>query len=358
MFSFLALAISIATISIQPIQAINWRIIPCAKGFGDDNGCTSCSRNNSIAITSWDNATTVKNFHMESAASKSGAGYDVWWNIHQPVQGCRVLLFEPYNTDRGSVNQDLSGNVVLSVAHGGCYFSNVGSRGISAGACCHGDCLTAGAVMGGKKKRSRHSIRYPSTDAKARRAWSNPNPNSPPSAPPKEDPGITCSEPRADGFSYTKSGKQVVSGDTLNCGQSVSCSRSTSLSVSVGSTLTNEKSVTKSEGNTVSLNVETGFKMWPIGPEVSVSTGFSHDWSKTVTEGMSMTESKNVTDTLTLEFTLGGNIDYNGWFTPTLNCQSYKMKCTGDVELAVEKCEPALDGNNKPAGESGIMVIG
>ncbi|KAF1954849.1 hypothetical protein CC80DRAFT_493599 [Byssothecium circinans] len=362
MRGIIALALSIATILVQPGHAANSRIVPCAMGFGEDNGCSYCEGNKSIEVTSWDQPTTVKNFNMESAASKSGAGYDVWWNVQQPAQGCRILLFEPYNTDRGSINSKLAGNVVLSVAHGGCYFSNVGSRGISVGACCNGDCSTAGAVTSGKKRRARRSMPSENpvvgTDNMEARSWRNPNPNDPPSPPPDTKPGVTCSKPAPDGFTYTKAGKQVVYGDTLNCGNSESCSRSVAVSVSVTSTLSNEKSITKSEGNSVSLSLQAGYSVFPAGPSGSITSTFSKEWSNAVTEGMSMSESRSVTDTVTLSFSLKSNVDYNGWFTPTLKCQAFKLKCTGDVEFSLEKCEPLIDSNNKPSGETGVMVIG
>ena len=39
------------------------------------------------------------------------------------------------------------------------------------------------------------------------------------------------------------------------------------------------------------------------------------EWSKAVTEGMSVSESKAVTDTVTLSFNLKPNIDYNGKYS-------------------------------------------
>lgn len=149
------------------------KIIPCAVGFGPDNGCGSCDRNQSITFGSWDKPTKSENFHLEAAGSKSGAGYDVWWNVEQPPPGCRTLLFDPYKMERGNLNPKLKGNVIMSTANAGCYFTNVGSRGILVGTCCNGDCIAAGGVTTPTPRR--RSMRT--------RQWQNSNPFEEPSKP-------------------------------------------------------------------------------------------------------------------------------------------------------------------------------
>lgn len=147
------------------------KIIPCARGFGTENGCGSCDHSQAITLGSWDNATPSKNIHLEEVGSNTSGGYDIWWSIEQPQRGCRTLLFEPYSTDRGSLNPKLKGNVVLSVAHGGCYFTNLGHRGLLAGTCCNDDCVTAGGKTSSQRKRRSVSPRQ----------WSNSNPFEKPS---------------------------------------------------------------------------------------------------------------------------------------------------------------------------------
>lgn len=85
---------------------------------------------------------------MPNAAAKNGAGgWDVWWNVPQPDPGCHVILTQPYTTDKGSYDAALSGNVILSTAHGGCYYAHVGNGGVNAAFCCgSGDCSKAGAA--------------------------------------------------------------------------------------------------------------------------------------------------------------------------------------------------------------------
>jgi hypothetical protein len=49
--------------------------------------------------------------------------------VEQPAENCRVLLFDDFNTDKGSIEPKLSGRIRLSVNKGGCYMSTIRSGG-------------------------------------------------------------------------------------------------------------------------------------------------------------------------------------------------------------------------------------
>ncbi|KAF2254342.1 hypothetical protein BU26DRAFT_500118 [Trematosphaeria pertusa] len=169
------------------------------------------------------------------------------------------------------------------------------------------------------------------------------------------NPAVTCSKAEPDGGTYTKAGPQQVDGQTLNCNGGTTCDILQSVSVSVSSSLTNEKSVTHSQGDSLSVSMMAGYMI--LGPTATVTVGYTHDWSTALTEGMAMTDTRTTTKTLTLSIRLVPGVDFNAWFTPTLNCQPFKITCN-DVEQSLEKCEPVRDSNGDPAGDSGIMAIG
>ncbi|KAF2268263.1 hypothetical protein CC78DRAFT_530184 [Lojkania enalia] len=351
--------------------ALAGEIIPCALGSGESNGCSYCEDDKAIKTGPWFKATKVASFHMENAAAQVGGGYDVWWNIAKPDEGCRVLITEPYNTDKGALNGKLSGNVVLSAAHGGCYFAHVGSRGVSVGFCCGtGDCQEAGAIPGGKKKReltlpssriarglqSSHSesdtnnVKRDVSTLEARRCWGGVCDDPPP--PPK--PAVTCSKAKKIGDTYTKAGTQQVDGNTLTCNGGQSCSLSPSMSVMASTSLSNEKSTTHTDGQGVQVSMTAGFML--IGPTATVTTGYSKDWSDSISNSMGLSKTDTVTKTVALSIGLTPGVDFNLWFTPTLRCQSYEITCN-DVKQTLEKCEPVLDGSGNPTGDHGVMTV-
>ncbi|KAF2870926.1 hypothetical protein BDV95DRAFT_49903 [Massariosphaeria phaeospora] len=261
-----------------------------------------------------------------------------------------------------------SGNVVLSVAHGGCYFAHVGSRGISARACCWGDCLAVGAIPG-KRKRSLPSSRVirSSHTTKTRRVfreevkgwnevetrdWQNGNPYA--SSPEDPKPLIMCSKAKPIGYSYTKAGAQQVSGKSLNCNGGVGCDISHSFTVSVSTSVSNEKTTTLTQSNGVSVSVNAGVMM---AVTATTTVGYNHDWAKAVSDSLGMSTTDTVTTTHSLSIGLVGGMTFNAWWTPTLRCQSFKTMCN-EVEQMIEKCEPVFDSSGEPAGDHGVMVVG
>ncbi|PVI07522.1 hypothetical protein DM02DRAFT_666829 [Periconia macrospinosa] len=351
------------------------KITPCAKGSGNEsNGCSQCSSDKAIEVTPWENATYVKDFHLEKAASRNGGGYNVWWSVEQPAEGCRILLFDPFNSDKGNLNSGVPGNIVLSTAHSGCYTAHVGSRGISAGACCWDDCRVIGAVpdtVAPKTERKKREAKpqfnvlkvLNEATAKCEEYWAL-----------MGDKANTCSEPKASGFTYTKSGKQQTDGAILKCDHQ-GCSITPSITMSASTTITNEKTVEEHQGTSVSVGVEVGASFL-IGPSISTSTEINHEWSKTVTETMSRSDTSAVSKTVELQFDLTLGNDYNAWFTPLLRCQAYKLQCSGPpdfkrkskknirctepmkFEMQIEMCDPILTEAGQPAGEHGVMTVG
>tara|TARA_R110002003_G_scaffold112_26_gene9772 strand:- start:5421 stop:5663 length:243 start_codon:yes stop_codon:yes gene_type:complete len=49
--------------------------------------------------------------------------------VEQPADTCRILLFDDFNSDKGSIEPKLSGRIRLSVNKGGCYMSTIRSGG-------------------------------------------------------------------------------------------------------------------------------------------------------------------------------------------------------------------------------------
>ena len=60
-------------------KAFAGKVVPCAVGSGNDNGCSYCEDDKGINVTPWSSATAESHFDMPNAASKTGGGYDVWW---------------------------------------------------------------------------------------------------------------------------------------------------------------------------------------------------------------------------------------------------------------------------------------
>lgn len=343
-------------ISLVP-KAFAGKVVPCAVGSGNDNGCSYCEDDKGINVTPWSSATAESHFDMPNAASKTGGGYDVWWNIQQPDPGCRIIITEPYSTDKGSTDSRLSGNVILSAGYGGCYFAHVGSRSVAAGFCCgSGDCGAAGAAPHKKKREllpSRIMRGLPSDTSDLEvRSWRNPNPEDPKPAPPP--PAVQCSAPTSDGDTYTKAGPQQIDGQSLNCNGGESCAMSPDMSVSASTSLMNEESTTHTDSQGFSYSMTAGFMF--IGPTATVTVGYNMDWSNAVTEAASTTSTHTVTKSLTLSIGLVPGANFNLWFTPTLRCQSFKITCNG-VDQKIEKCTPVLDGNGNPTGDHGVMTV-
>lgn len=144
--------------------------------------------------------------------------------MEQPDDTCRFLVMDPYTTDKGSIDARLSGNVVLSTAHSGCYWAHIGSRGYSAGFCCgNGDCTAAGGkpwTPPPTKKRDQipSRIENDKRPSRVKRQWNRPPPAS-------SAPLVQCSNPVPKGETYTKQGSQQVDADQLNCNGGGDCRR-------------------------------------------------------------------------------------------------------------------------------------
>ncbi|KAI9656645.1 MAG: hypothetical protein M1831_004555 [Alyxoria varia] len=342
--------------------AANGPVIPCATGYGKENGCGYCQKNASVELGSWKEAKRVDDFTLEGAESKTGAGYDVYWNVPHIDDGCRVILTQPFLQDEHE--PELSGNVILTTKHTGCFYAHVGSQGFSAAYCCgNGDCESAGA--GGTvdvKKRSSplerrrqfaHSKDQDKKPQPVKRGCWGGKCDAPPEAP--EGPQITCSKAEPSGDPYTKAGKQEVDGNTLSCNGGEACGLMPAISVSVSDTVTNEHSTTITQSNGKSISATAGWQ-W-LGPTATVTAGYNEEWSEAVGDSTSTSTDTAHTKTLTLNVQIMPGSKYNLWFTPTLNCQKMKMKCN-DEDVEVEKCTPALNGEGNPEGEHGVMTIG
>jgi hypothetical protein len=54
-------------------------VVPCVVGNGNKELCDSCDESKAIEVTSWNNATWVKDFNMGDAPAETGPGYKVYW---------------------------------------------------------------------------------------------------------------------------------------------------------------------------------------------------------------------------------------------------------------------------------------
>jgi hypothetical protein len=60
-------------------SARSTRVVPCVVGNGKRELCDSCNEGKAIDVTSWDNATWVRDFSMGDAPAETGPGYKVYW---------------------------------------------------------------------------------------------------------------------------------------------------------------------------------------------------------------------------------------------------------------------------------------
>lgn len=143
------LAVATASLSLLPtVAAQNSKVVPCLGGAGNSTLCDVCDESKAIEVTDWTNVTWVKNFTLSESPADNGLGYRVYWvskflfyrcmvniadsiyqKIEQPAEGCRIMLFDSFSTDKGSVDSRLSGRIGLSVNRGGCFLRNVGTGG-------------------------------------------------------------------------------------------------------------------------------------------------------------------------------------------------------------------------------------
>ena len=351
-------------LSIAPsATAATTPIIPCKRGWGDSNGCGFPANASAVTPTAWDKATTVHNFTLPGAEAKLGGGYDVYWSVGHIDETCRVIITQPFTQEEH--DEKLSGNVILSVSHPGCYYAHIAGD-FAVGYCCgNSDCSNAGAGgiakrsalsgRGGPSERRRSTEISPYAPLEARGWDSTPAPEES-KAPEPSKAGWTCENPKPSGDPYKKAGPQQIDGNILDCNGGQVCSLSPSMAVTASNSVTNEKSTTLTDSTGASLSIEAGFNL-PVGPTGSVTGTVSQDFSKAVAESLSETKDTSVSKTITMDISLVPGNKYNLWFTPTLECQKMSMKCN-DQEVIVEKCDVAKDANGFPEGEHGVMTVG
>ncbi|KAF2869664.1 hypothetical protein BDV95DRAFT_497356 [Massariosphaeria phaeospora] len=329
-------AVATTLLSIPPTASANSKIIPCVVGNGNDELCDSCDESKAIEVTSWEKATWVKDFTMGDAPSDTGPGYKVYWKIEQPADNCRILLFDDFNTDKGSVEPNLSGRIRVSVNKGGCYMSTIRSGGVGAGACCGADCTRIGAFPGAPtakrdkigQSRSRGMRSLPAPDnrnisianSKESRASTrdhvrrktggqHPNPHAQPAPGPAPEGQWNCKAEK-NGATYTKSGKQVVDGNSFPCGSDIGCDLSIDFSASVASGVSAEKTTTYT--NSVGRTHEVSAGWMYAGPMATYTFAYSKEFSEALASstGTSNTETKSKGIAFRQQVTPG--FQYNG----------------------------------------------
>jgi hypothetical protein len=130
-----------------------------------------------------------------------------------------------------------------------------------------------------------------------------------------------------------------------------------SKSISTDTTTT----LTTSKGNQFSLTAGVqGMNMGgiPLGPSFSIGNTWTSDESKAVAESMGLSDTDSVASAFSLNFSLLPGVNYNGWFSPTMECQAYTKICN-DVEVKTEVCTPMYNDAEKkdPITTSGVMAI-
>ncbi|PVI02587.1 hypothetical protein DM02DRAFT_727095 [Periconia macrospinosa] len=393
---FLILALSVVQLTSRAL-AQHSHITPCLEGFGTElNGCGGCNKTKAIEVTSWDVANYVTDFDMPKAGVEDGGGYNVWWNVEQPGAGCRIMIFEPFKDDEGknpqtrkgesaSVVSRAPGNIVLSTAQSGCFVARV-PRKFFVGACCWKDCDIIGAIPSPEPQNQKRSeevetksfvqTRAQSEGKKAKhsrihRARRSPNTinlgnlaggggDAP--APPRRE----CTIAHPVGSTYVRSGRQQIAGYRQSC-RTPECEYKTSVTTSVSSTITSETGTENMTGEGLTIGVQAGMNFL-AGPSVSASVESSHEWSKTIVETMSRSDTNTTERTTEFSFKLISGGTYAGYFTPDLTCQKFRLNCQeiwglksfgqlAKFETVVERCDPARSGEGIPFGEHGITTI-
>ncbi|KAF2266885.1 hypothetical protein CC78DRAFT_594689 [Lojkania enalia] len=390
------LTVATSLLSIAPTAfAGNSKAIPCVIGNGEEALCDSCEEDKAIEVTAWSNATWAKDFKMPKAPSQTGPGYDVYWKIEEPAEGCRIMLFEPFNTDKGSINPKIPGTIVLSVNHGGCYMVTVGSRGVAAGACCGDECANIGAIPStASKKVKRELLSPPSRVARSmlatkveprvinvdarddlgiqdkvehqnahrtaepklvRRGSGGQNPDPFHKKPEAPKPVWNCKAEKK-GPSYSKSGIQQVDGRNFPC-RTLGCDMTMDFTITTSSSVSSEKSTTFTNSEGFSVDVTVGWMY--AGPTATTTIGYNKEFSEALSSstGLSQTDTNSTSVSWRQQVMPGAT--YNGWMAPYLICQIYSFSCNDGKEQAdMEKCEPWLDGSGKPVGEQSVMTTG
>ncbi|EAT85242.1 hypothetical protein SNOG_07776 [Parastagonospora nodorum SN15] len=297
-------------------------VVPCVVGNGNKELCDSCDESKAIEVTSWNNATWVKDFNMGDAPAETGPGYKVYWKIDQPAANCRVLLFDDFNSDKGSIEPGLSGRIRLSVNKGGCYMSTIRSGGVGAGACCGAECVRIGAFPGGTTtKRSEPASKDPTsspqlyTPRRSRRSksqWlSRRNTGGQNKNPFANRPASSANwNAKPEGPTYTKSGKQVVDGNSFPCGSDIGCDMSVEFEASVASSVSSEKSTTYTNSEGMSFEAMAGWML--SGPTATFSVGYNKEFSEAVSSSTGNTNTDTKSKGISFRQQVTPGFQYNG----------------------------------------------
>lgn len=170
----------------------------------------------------------------------------------------------------------------------------------------------------------------------------------------RDDPAVTCDTPVRHGDSYTKAAPQLKLTNNLICNAIDPCTQDIQKSIEVSHSVTNEKSTSLTTTAGVSVSVEAGLDFL-VDAKTSVTA--SLEVSKAIEQSTSETDETSVTATVSQTFSQPPGTTGYIWFTPTLNCAKFTVKCN-DVPIEIEKCDPKTLPSGDQAGDLGFATTG
>ena len=133
MFALLSLAALTAVVSASD-SATGYTVKPCFEGT-----CDKCSGDYYNVTTGVPDVKIYDEFTQKGYNSSATAGgYNVWWDISQPDEGCAILIYKDYSQGESTANW---GNVVLEASRAGCFYTSMtGGQWATQFCCGSGDC--------------------------------------------------------------------------------------------------------------------------------------------------------------------------------------------------------------------------
>ena len=200
----------------------------------------------------------LRNFTLLGAESKSGAGYDVFFNIPQPVVNCRTQITTPFAEEYNTTG---TGNIVVDASQAGCYYAHISSgKGFYPQSCCDDTCSLIDAQSFVKRENDDWQW-HPRPSSKS----TTKAPSATVAAPTNLPASVTCNAPwTTTGSLYQKAGNQTVVSDVQDCSEEDDCQISTSRSISVSSQLSSESSTSLTNSVGASIAITAGGEYYAV----------------------------------------------------------------------------------------------
>ncbi|KAF4618413.1 hypothetical protein G7Y89_g14890 [Cudoniella acicularis] len=327
-----------------------------------------------------------------AAVPDNGPGYGVYWNPGPIGPGCRAIFMTSFigGADYDQVvSPQAPGNVILNVGKEGCYYTNlaVDATLMMTFCCGTGDCTPYAA--GNQQITSRDLDHL----YKPKKREPEPVPEAAPieekkegilerglslaarasklvSAHREEKRTTTCasndmaclqqfwSQCTFDmGSSYQAAGPQVALSAALPCQAGVAggtCSISSALSFTSGTSINTQTSTTLTSTAGFSVSVTSGV-IWPVDATATVGVNYSFAVASEKSSGTTISNSSTVAVTSTAGIVNGMTAFLS--FSPSYTCYEPIVTCGSTEQTIAVVCNPNMDANNNPQGETILLAL-